>query len=60
MRKYINTMTFADGTTRYRRGEEHPDPKPEYIRRGFVREVKVVEPEVKHVRAGKRKSADKA
>jgi len=60
MPKYVNNLNFADGATMHRRNEEHVNPKQEYIRRGYVRELKVIDPEVKHVRAGKRKSADKA
>lgn len=41
---YINAINFYDGKGLQKAGDPHPNPRPEYLAKGLVKEVKVQQP----------------
>ena len=45
---FVATMNFLSDTGMIRAGQEVKNPSPAHIKKGLVREVKIVTPEVKN------------
>ena len=59
---YINAINFYDGKGIRKAGDPHPNPRPEYVAKGLVKEVKVQQPTEtkKAAKRAKRKSENTA